>query len=699
MSQFVNEEESRVSQKFNDLEIRKLGDYIRYLSAMGPQRANSGHPGLPLGNAETGVILYAYLMSASAKDPKWINRDRFVLSAGHGSMLVYALNYLFGYRFSLQDLANFRQVGSKTAGHPEYCLEEGVETTTGPLGQGFANAVGIALESKMLAARFNTTDFDLFDFNVFTIMGDGCTMEGITNEAASMAGHLGLDKLIAIYDDNSITIDGGTDIAFSEDVAMRYQALGWEVDRCIGTDIETVYNKLSELKAKKGKPKLLIVKTLIGEGLDKLKGSHKVHGAPAGVEEIAYLLGHSTLSDSFADLKGKSKEELINLIETQLKTGDFFPKDQFASILDKMINNRNSHLENWNNKYTKWQNQYPEKKQELAKYLNRAISNDLKKELLNFKAAPDASRGISSTVLQICAEHDPSIVGGSADLVASTKATIKNSSYVQKEDYSGRNIAFGIREHGMGALGNGLALNRVLTPFTSTFFTFIDYMKPSLRLASLMKLKHLYIFTHDSIYVGEDGPTHEPIEHLGATRLIPDMTIFRPANDAEMGFSYLYFMENELPVAILGTRQKLSATVFNQAEDREKLYLNFKKGAYVFSDCEGQPDIILIGSGSEVGTLMEAKKLLSDKKVRVISMPSAELLEQQSLEYQKQLMPDDIPIFLMEAASHRGFKPFYASNVHVWDISQFGLSGSYKDVAKHFGYTPENVVEQCKKIL
>ena len=683
------------NDEYNEQQIKELSDYVRYLSLMAIQRANSGHPGLPLGCAEIGNILYGYFLNGSSNNPTWVNRDRFILSAGHGSMLLYALNHLYGYDISLEDIVNFRQLGSKTAGHPEYDLKDGIETTTGPLGQGFANAVGAAIESKMLSARFNTEDISLFDFKTYVLMGDGCMMEGITNEAASIAGFLGLDNLVAIYDYNKITIDGSTDITFAEDVADRYRAMGWITCVLDVNNLEAFYIKLKTFAQVSNKrPKLIIVQTTIGEGLNKLKGSHKVHGAPAGEEEINYFLERSTLARFFPIS--------ADTISEQLARGCFFDKQPYKEHLSGLLARRSQKEKEWQNKFKIYQKKYPGKYYELQKYQNKEPSEKLKNELLHLSTGKDATRGVISNALQIAAKYCPGIIGGSADLVGSTKATIKNSTYVNKDDFWGRNIAFGVREHAMGAIGNGLALNRYFIPFTSTFFTFIDYMKPAVRLAAIMQLKHLFIFTHDSIYVGEDGPTHEPIEHLGATRLIPGLYTFRPANDVETGFSFCYFLENEGPVVILGSRQSLNEKVFQLDLDREKSYLAFKKGAYVFSDSDGEPDIVLAGSGSEVSTLLEGKALLEQKgsKVRLVSIPCVELFEEAGRDYQKKLLGNgSIPVILMEAASQRGHKLFYQNHIHVLGMESFGVSGSGKAVAEHFAFTAESVCQKALSLL
>ena len=682
----------------NTEKVQVLGDYLRYLATMGIQKANSGHPGLPLGCADIAVSLYGNHMKGTAAKPDWMNRDRFILSAGHGSMLIYALNYIFGYDFSIDDLANFRQLHAKTAGHPEYEHEVGIETTTGPLGQGFANAVGTAIESKMMAARFNTEDFTLFDYNTYVLMGDGCTMEGMTNEAASIAGSLGLDNLIAVYDDNNVTIDPSSMDLFTENVKGRYEALGWEVAEAPkGTDLADVNAKLASLKeSKSGKPKLLIVKTKIGQGLDKMLGSHKAHGAPVGAEEIAYLVANSGLKD----VAGVStKEEALKVVEDQLASGNFFGIDKFTDAIGDVLSARESCYTEWEAMLEGYKIKHPAKYAELMEYKSTGLTDELKNELLNYSCKADATRNVSASVLQIVAKHSKKVIGGSADLVGSTKATVQGAEYITRKDFSGRNIAFGIREAAMGAIGNGLALSRDFIPFTSTFFTFIDYMKPAVRLASLMKVNHLFVFTHDSLYVGEDGPTHEPIEHLGATRLIPGLYTYRPANDMEMGFAYLEFMETEGPAVVLGTRQALNEKLFNLNLDRAETYEAFKKGAYVMFDADNA-DVTLAGTGSEVSTLLETKEILEakGKKVRLVSIPCLEKFQEQDKSYIDKVLGDS-PIYFMEAASHRGNKLFYKDNILVRDITTFGMSGNYKDVAKHFGFVADAAAKEVLEFI
>ncbi|MBI4979587.1 MAG: transketolase [Spirochaetes bacterium] len=685
---------------------RVAGDYIRYLSLFGVESAKSGHPGLPLGCADIGVLLYRYFLTYNIDHPKWINRDRFVLSAGHGSMLLYSLLHTAGYNISLADLGQFRQLGSKTPGHPEYDVNLGIETTTGPLGQGFANAVGIALEGKMLAAKFNKEGFPLFTFNAVTLMGDGCNMEGVSYEAASVAGHLGLDNLIAIYDSNKITIDGSTDISFTEDVGKRYEAQGWHVVRCKADDIDCLAATIESVKKVTGKPKLCIVTTTIGEGLDKLRGSNKVHGAPAGIDEIVYFIQNSTMRPLFEKKLGTA--DSAKLKEIMLKAlADRKPpveSDEVYAFVREHAAETTKAYNTWEDMLEQYKSKYAADYQALEAYMSFSIPPSLRDKLIHFTdEKPDATRNISGRVLNLCAAAIPQIVGGSADLIESTKATIKNSPYVTKDDFSGRNIAFGIREHAMGSIGNGVALNGTTIPFTSTFFTFFDYMKPSVRLAAIMKIKHLFIFTHDSIYVGEDGPTHQPIEHLNALRLIPDLTVFRPANDVETAFSYLYFLEEAKgPVAVICTRQNIEDLAYRYGNDREKLYDDFKKGGYIIQETEAnnRPDIILAASGSEVGLALAVTKLIEQregKKVRVVSIPSLENFADSDATYRSFVLGDgDIPTVFIEAASHRGVKLFYGKNIRTVTIEEFGHSGPAKKVSDKLGFTADSVYAKIK---
>jgi transketolase len=692
--------------------IKKAGDYIRYLSLFGIENAQSGHPGLPTGCADIGAVLFRYILKYQPSDPAWINRDRFVLSAGHGSILLYSLLHCSGYNYSLFDIANFRQLGSITPGHPEYDLSHGIETSTGPLGQGFANSVGMAIEQKKLALRFNKPNYPIFDYSIYTFLGDGCMMEGISYEAASIAGHLGLDNLTAIYDANRTTIDGSTDITFTEDVRKRFEAQGWAVENGDAEDLADFHRKLTDLKKIKGKPKLLIVKTTIGAGLDKMKGSNKIHGAPAGVDEVVYFIQNSRVKNLFARACGENTVENPELLKTvcMKNIGEKILPVESPDALSFMKENQAEnakHYADWKEMLEKYRKDFPADHDALTKFMNPSLPEELKKKLLNYKEQKsDATRGISGRILNLVAESMPQLIGGSADLAESTKASISSSHYITKNDFSGRNIAFGVREHAMGAIGNGLALAKAHLPFTSTFFTFFDYMKPAVRLASLMRLKQLFIFTHDSIYVGEDGPTHHPIEHLNALRLIPDLYTFRPANDIETAFAYLYYFdEMKGPAAIVCSRQKLNDELFKKEPDRKEMYDDFRKGAYLYqqTDWNTMPDVIIGASGSEMGLAVESAALLEKnegKNVRIVSFPCLELFEECEHSYRDRVLcGGEVPFVFVEAASHRGVSAFYDRKMLLIQIQEFGISGPPKKIAEKFGMTGESVYKKIKAFI
>jgi transketolase len=692
-----------------DVKKTKLaGDYLRYLALECIERSQSGHPGLPLGCADMGAILYRYVLRYVPKDGHWLNRDRFILSAGHGSMLLYALLHTTGYALSLEDLANFRQYKSRTPGHPERELEIGIETTTGPLGQGFANAVGVAIEGKMLAARYNREGFSLFDYSVYTLMGDGCTMEGVAYEAASMAGHLGLDNLTAVYDANNITIDGKASLAMSEDVGKRYEAMGWDVAHCKSAlDLQNFYDSLAALGAKTGKPKLLIVTSTIGEGLNKMRDTSKIHGSPAGMDELVHFLQHSSVRSLIEGAYGKEvAADAARLKEAEAKSiaekkVPFACAEAYDFMREAQHANGEAYTA-WHTMFESYKTKYSAEAAEIGAMQKGSVPADLRAALLAYKdEKPDATRNISGKVLELCAGKMPAIAGGSADLVGSTKATVKGAAYITKSDYSGRNIAFGIREHGMGAVGNGLALNGLFIPFTSTFFTFLDYMKPAVRLAALMRLKHLFIFTHDSIYVGEDGPTHQPIEHINSLRLVPDLVTFRPANDFETAFAYLYFLEHKGPAVILGSRQNMPAAAYDISGDRAQLYEDFTQGGYIAWKNSDAPEVILAGTGSEAGLAIEAAKKLAEKgkKVRAVSVSALELMHAHPKHAEALFGEGDVPLVWVEAASHRGVSALYSPKCVCIDIEEFGLSAPAEQIAEHFGFVADKVAARvCHEV-
>lgn len=650
-------------------------DTIRILSAESVEKAKSGHPGLPMGAAAFAYTLWTKHMKHSPKNPKWPNRDRFILSAGHGSMLLYSLLHLSGYDLSIEELKNFRQLGSKTPGHPEYGHTEGVETTTGPLGQGFANAVGMAMAEVHKAAIFNRPGFDVVDNYTYCLSGDGCMMEGVTSEAASLAGTLKLEKLIVLYDANSITIEGSTDLAFKEDVGKRFEAYGWQVLKVRdGNDTESVDEAITAAKADKERPSLIIITTSIGFGCPAKQGKASAHGEPLGKD---------------------------NLIEAKrFLSWEYEPFHVPLEVKEHMreVTERNVRYElEWNKLWEAYSLKYPE----LAKEWDRWHKSDLTTDLLNSESfwkfeGKSATRNSSGEILNRISGLIPNLIGGSADLAPSTKTLIKGSGDFSAQDRVGRNLRFGVREHAMAAIANGIALYGGFRVYASTFFVFTDYMKPAMRLSAIMNLPVVYILTHDSIGVGEDGPTHQPIEHLASLRSIPNMVVFRPADSKETAAGWFTALtRTDGPTALVLTRQDLPL----YAETGKKA-LN---GAYmIFGEEYQNPDIILLASGSEVELAYEAGKILKDKniKVRVVSMPSWELFEKQEDGYKEYILPKSVKTRLaIEMGRSMGWHKYTGLDGDVMAIDTFGASGPAKTLFNHFGFTVERVVERAMKFL
>ena len=593
---------------------------IRVLSADAIQKANSGHPGLPLGTAPVAYELFAKHMNYNPHNPDWVNRDRFVLSGGHGSMLLYSLFHLFGIgNLSLEEVKNFRQFGSLTPGHPEYGHTVGVEATTGPLGQGMAMAVGMAMAEAHLSSVFNKEGFPVVDHYTYVLGGDGCMMEGISSECFSLAGTLGLSKLIVFYDSNNISIEGSTDIAFTEDVVTRFKAFGFQtIEVEDGNDLEAIGKAIEEAKADKTRPSLIKVNTLIGYGCPAKQGKASAHGEPLGVDNVAAL------------------KENINWP----CKGDFeVPKevyDHYKELADNMAKAEDK----WNELFAAYVEKYPEMKELWDNYFDGYDMSDLfnSDEYWAKGDKPEATRSTSGTILNMIKKAMPNLIGGSADLAPSNKTNMKDAGDFSKDNYAGTNLHFGVREQAMAAIGNGLALHGGLKAFVATFFVFSDYVKPMARLSALMKLPLTYVFTHDSIGVGEDGPTHEPIEQLAAFRSLPDFTVFRPCDRTETAAAWMYAVENECgPTGLVLTRQNLP-----QMEGSSKDAL---KGGYVIAESEkAVPDAIIIASGSEVSLAVNAKEELkkSGIDVRVVSMPSMELFDKQSAEYKESVLPNAV---------------------------------------------------------
>ncbi|HIU32978.1 MAG TPA: transketolase [Candidatus Pullichristensenella excrementigallinarum] len=645
---------------------------IRILSAEAVQKAKSGHPGMPMGAAAMAYAVWGREMKHNPKNPKFVDRDRFVLSSGHGSMLLYSLLHLFGYGLTIEDLKQFRQYGSKTPGHPEYKHTVGVETTTGPLGQGIANAVGMAMAEKHLAAKFNREGFPVVDHNTYCILGDGCMMEGISHEACSLAGTLKLNKLIALYDDNEISIEGSTDIAFREDVPARFRAYGWNVIDVANGNCFAQVDAAIKLAKQSDKPNLIVCHTAIGYGSPKA-GQASAHGEPLGEENVALT------------------KKALGWPEGEA----FFVPDCVYEETAKAAQRGQEAEDRWNNLMAEYAKAYPELKKEWDIW----FSEELPVDLINDEAfwafdGKAATRNSSGVVLNRLAERIPNLFGGSADLAPSNKSNMKGKGDFSDATPEGDNIHFGVREHAMAAICNGIKLHGGLRPYCATFFVFSDYMKNAMRMSSIMDLSIPYILTHDSIGVGEDGPTHQPIEHLAGLRAIPGLTVFRPADSKEVAAGWITAMTGGRPVALVLTRQDLPLYE-NSGKDA-------LKGGYILSDCEGTPDVLLMASGSEVEQCMGAQELLKAEgiKARVISMPSFELFEAQSDAYKESVMPSAVRARVaIEAAATFGWHKYVGLDGQVIGLDHFGASAPYKLLFQEYGFTAENVAATAKKVL
>ncbi|MCB2357739.1 transketolase [Clostridium estertheticum] len=652
-------------------------DTIRVLSAEAIQKANSGHPGLPLGVAPMAYTLWANHMKHNPSNSKWQDRDRFVLSAGHGSMLEYSLLNLFGYGLTIEDLKNFRQFGSLTPGHPEYGHTNGVEITTGPLGQGIANAVGMAIAESHLAAKFNTKKHAIVDHYTYAICGDGDNMEGISSEAASLAGTLGLSKLILMYDSNSISIEGSTDIAFTEDVSKRYEAYGWQVINVEdGNDMDEIGKAIETAKLELNKPTFIKIKTIIGFGCAKKQGLSSAHGEPLGEDNIT---------------------EMKKCMGWNL--APFTVPDEVTKHMEIVKSKLSKKEETWNTLYAEYSKENPKLAKEYEVWQSGDLSVDLLKveELWKFEGKA-ATRNSSGAIINTLAKYVPNFIGGSADLAPSNKTYMKGLGDFSVDDRNGSNLHFGVREHAMAAIANGIYVHGGLKPFVSTFFVFSDYMKGAMRLSALMGLPVTYVLTHDSIAVGEDGPTHEPIEQLAALRALPNFNVFRPADSRETAVGwYAAVTSKTTPTALILTRQNLPLY--------DETSIEALKGAYVLKTYEtpGQkPDIILMASGSEVEFIYEGAKLLNDKgiKARVISMPCLDLFDAQSKEYKESILPSSVRTRLaIEAAASFGWHKYVGLDGDVISIDRFGASGKAEILYKEFGFTTENVVSKALKLL
>lgn len=662
--------------------IEKLGiDTVRVLAADAVQKADSGHPGTPMGLAPVGHVLWNSFMNYNPKNPNWENRDRFILSCGHACLLQYIYLYLTGYDVTLDDLKNFRQLHSKTAGHPEYGLLPGIEVTTGPLGQGFANGVGMSIAQKHLAKRYNKPGFNLFDYHIYAICSDGDLMEGVSAEAASMAGHLGLGNLIYIYDDNQITIEGETSLAFSEDVTERFQAYGWHVQSVTdGNDIAAISTAIKNAQKEKARPSLIKVRTHIGFGSPNKVDTAASHGAALGEDEVKLV-----------------KENL-----------GFDPQKYFSvnkEVLEFYGKKKNEGKEKeseWNKMFLSYKKRYPEQAKEYEWSKEGKLPKNWDEDVPVF--SPDekgmATRKASGKILNILATKLPLLMGGSADLAPSTDTNLNEDTSFTSQNFSGRNFHFGIREHAMGAVLNGIALTKGFIPFGGTFLIFSDYMRPPIRLAAIMGIKPVYIFTHDSIGLGEDGTTHQPVEQLIGLRSVPNLTVIRPADANETVVAWLYTLKHQGgPIAIILTRQAIPIL------DQKKLGIakNLEKGAYILSDCSNNPDIILMATGSEVHLILEAQKQLLAKhhiNARIVSFPSWELFEKQSTSYKESVLPKKIRKRLaVEAGSPIGWQKYTTDDGATLGIDKFGESAPGKEVMKEYGFSIESIINKVKRML
>lgn len=650
---------------------------IRTLAIDAVQKANSGHPGLPMGAAPMAYALWTKFLKFNPHNPQWPNRDRFVLSAGHGSMLLYALLYLTGYEVTLDDLKNFRQWGSNTPGHPEHGDTPGVETTTGPLGQGAATAVGMALAEAYLASYFNRPDHKIVDHYTYALVSDGDLMEGIASEACSLAGTWGLGKLIFLYDDNKITLDGETSMTFTEDVPARFDAYSWHtLEVKDGNDVQAIANAISAAKALHDKPTLISVRTTIGYGSPNKAGKSSAHGSPLGAAEVALTKEAYGWPQEAFHVPGEALEFFRGAVEIGAKREAAW-QEQFAA----------------------WRAAYPDLAAEWDLALAGKLPEGWDADLPSFDPQKQmATRNASGEVLNAIAKHIPTMIGGDADLAGSTKTLIKGAPNTGADFPAARNVRFGVREHGMGAIVNGLALHGgIIKPYSATFLTFSDYMRGAIRIGALMKVPALYVFTHDSIGLGEDGPTHQPVEHVMSLRLIPNLYVFRPADANETAAAWHTAMMLDTPAALIFTRQDLPILA-----DVERIRAGVPRGGYVLADCEGTPEVILLGTGSEVSIAHEAYRMLTDAgvKARLVSLPCWELFDAQDAAYRESVLPSAVTARVsIEAGVTLGWQKYTGTHGLNIGVDHYGASAPYEIIYEQFGLTAEKVVEAAKRLL
>ncbi len=651
---------------------------LRFLAVDSVEQARSGHPGMPLGAAPMAYVLWDRFLRHNPRNPFWFNRDRFILSAGHGSALLYALLHLTGYDLPLEELKRFRQWGSKTPGHPEYGHTPGVEATTGPLGQGFGMGVGMAIAESFLANCFNRPGFSLIDHYTYAMVSDGDLMEGVASEAASLAGMLRLSKLIYLYDDNHISIEGETDLAFTEDVRCRFEAYGWQVLRVPdGNDLAEIERAIGAAQADKERPSLIIVRTHIGYGSPK-QDRAEAHGEPLGAAALR-----------------ATKQALGWPLEPP-----FYIPDEALAHFRRALERGARHEAEWQARLEAYSREHPDLAAELKRMLRGELPEGWGVDLPVFspKDGPIATRAASGRAMNALARRLPNFTGGSADLAPSTKTTLIGYGDFGLDEACGRNLHFGVREHAMGAIVNGMALHGGLIPYAATFLVFSDYMRPALRLAALMQAHAVFIFTHDSIALGEDGPTHQPVEHLMSLRAIPGLTVLRPADANETAAAWRVAIEWRGPVALALTRQNLPVL----DAGRYPISDGLPRGAYILAEAEGgKPDIVLIGTGSEVHLALAAQEQLSkrDVRARVVSMPSWELFDEQPAEYRMQVLPPDVPKLAIEAGIARGWRDYVGEHGDIIGLDRFGASAPGKVVMEKLGFTAEHVAERALSLL
>ncbi|MHA7588318.1 transketolase [Vibrio harveyi] len=657
----------------------KLADTIRVLSMDAVQKAGSGHPGAPMGMADIAEVLWRDFLKHNPTNPNWSDRDRFILSNGHGSMLIYSLLHLSGYDLTMADIQSFRQLHAKTAGHPEYGYAPGIETTTGPLGQGITNGVGMALAEKVLADQFNRPGHDIVDHHTYVFMGDGCMMEGISHEACSLAGTLGLGKLIAFWDDNGISIDGEVEGWFSDDTPKRFEAYGWHVIADVdGHNAQSIRQAILEAQAETSKPTLICCKTIIGFGSPNKSASHDCHGAPLGEEEVALV--RQNLGWEYAPFE--------------------IPHEIYQAW-DAKVAGKDAEAQ-WANRFVEYESAYPE----LAAEFNRRVKGDLPEnwaqisedviKTLQAKPATIATRKASQNAIEAFGAHLPEFLGGSADLTPSNLTNWSGSKAITAQDASGNYLSYGVREFAMSAMMNGIALHGGFIPYGGTFLMFMEYARNALRMAALMKQRSIFVYTHDSIGLGEDGPTHQPVEQIASLRLTPNMSTWRPCDQVETAVAWKAAVERtDGPTSLIFSRQNLV-----QFERDEETLENIAKGGYILSDCDGEPELILIATGSEVALAMDAKAQLNNVRCRVVSMPATDVFDAQSAQYQQHVLPTNVTNRIAIEAGIRDYWFKYAGlQGEIIGMTSFGESAPADQLFEMYGFTVANVVDTAKRMM